>query len=237
MKQFNYDLLENRKDQIEQDNTGINGRMYHSPNGTYPSVTNLLYEIVSKPSIQAWKDRIGHEKANRISTRAAKRGTRIHNCIEKYLHGDENYFEDVAPEHKELIKLGIPQINERIDNIRGIELPLWSDELKAAGTTDLIADYNGELAVIDWKTATYIKKEEYILTYILQGTAYARMIYEMYGLIPKKVVICMFIRFDKDKYNPLMDTDILIDWREFNPLDYIRRLKSVCDAYHFSQKG
>ena len=51
MKQFNYDLLENKKDLIEQDNSGINGRMYHSPNGTYPSITNLLYEIVSKPCL------------------------------------------------------------------------------------------------------------------------------------------------------------------------------------------
>jgi hypothetical protein len=41
------------------------------------------------------------------------------------------------------------------------------------------------------------------------------------------------IRFEKDKYNPLMDTDILVDWRVFNPLDYIHKLKEVCDAYHF----
>jgi len=153
--------------------------------------------------------------------------------MEKYLEGNESFLDGATPEHIELIKLGLPQINERIDNIRGIELPLWSDELRVAGTTDLIADYEGELAIIDWKTATYIKKEEYILSYILQGTAYSRMLYEMYGLIPKKIVLCMFIRFDGTKYNPLMDTDILIDWRVFNPLDYIRKLKSVVDAYHF----
>ena len=236
MKKFNYDLFDNRKDLIEQDNSGSNGRMYHAPNGTYPSITNLLYEIVSKAGIQAWRNKVGHEKAQRISTKASIRGSKIHNVIEKYMLGDEDYLQGVAPEHIELVKLALPQIDERIDNIRGIELPLWSDGLKTAGTTDLIAEYEGELAVIDWKTATYIKKEEYILPYILQGTAYARMIYEMYGVIPKKIVLCMLIRFDGTKYNPLLDTDILVDWRVFDPLDYIHKLKEVCDAYHFKYK-
>ena len=61
----------------------------------------------------------------------------------------------------ELVNLVIPQINEKIDNIRGIELGMWSEGLKVAGTSDLVADYEGELAIIDWKTSTYIKKEEY----------------------------------------------------------------------------
>ena len=133
----------------------------------------------------------------------------------------------------ELVKLAIPQIDEKIDNIRGVELGMWSEGLKVAGTSDLIADYEGELAVIDWKTATYIKKEKYIHTYILQGTAYCRMLYELYGLIPKKVVICSLIRFDPMKYNPLMDQDIYVDWKVFNPLDYIKELKSVVDTYHY----
>ena len=253
MKQFSYDLLENRKDQIKQDNSSED-RVYHSPNGTYPSITNLLYHIISKSGIEAWRDKIGHEKADRISNRAAGRGTKIHGILEKYLRGDENYLkqenengdrfikDSVMSEHKELVLAGIPQIDARIDNIRGIELSMWSDELKIAGTTDLIADYNGELAVIDWKTGSYIKKDEYVFSYILQGTAYCRMLYEMYGLVPKKVVICTFIRFnDPKKPVPFMDgdkvVDLFVEWKEYNPLDYIRRLKQVCDAYHFSQRG
>ena len=61
------------------------------------------------------------------------------------------------------------------------------------------------------------------------------MLYEMYGLVPKKIVICSLIRFDPMKYNPLMDEDIYVDWKVFNPLDYIRQLKSVCDAFHFKR--
>ena len=234
MKQFNYDLLENHKKELIQDNSGP--RVYHTPNGTYPSITNLLFEMISKKNILEWQEKIGKDKAKKISTRASIRGTRIHGYIEKYLAGDETYLHEAPPDHMELVNLVIPQINEKIDNIRGIELGMWSNGLKVAGTSDLVADYEGELAIIDWKTSTYIKKEEYLLSYILQGTAYCRMLYEMYGLLPKKIVICSLIRFDPMKYNPFMDQDIYIDWKVYNPLDYIRRLKSVCDAYHFSRR-
>jgi len=244
MKKFNYDLLENRKDQLEQDNSGED-RVYHVPKGTYPSITNLLYYMISKPGIDAWKANIGEEAAKKISGRASRRGTKVHGILEKYLRGDENYLKQEngkseMQDHKELVLEGVPQINAKIDNIRGIELSMWSDELKVAGTADLIADYNGELAVIDWKTAAYVKKEEYILSYILQGTAYCRMLYEMYGLIPKKIIICTFIRFsDPKKPVPFMNgdkvSDLYVEWKEYSPLDYIRRLKSMCDAFHFSR--
>ena len=236
MKKFNYDLLENRKDQLVQDNSGPS-RVYHVPNGTYPSITSLLYQIISKAGIEKWKASIGEEKAQKISNKASRRGTRIHGYIEKYMSGDKDYFDKAPPDHMELVNLVIPQINEKIDNIRGIEMGMWSNGLKVAGTSDLVADYEGELAIIDWKTATYIKKEEYLLSYILQGTAYCMMLYEMYGLLPKKIVICSLIRFDPMKYNPLLDQDIHVDWKVYNPLDYIRQLKSVCDAYHFSRNG
>jgi len=247
MKQFNYDLLENRKDQLEQDNSSED-RVYHSPNGTYPSITNLLYHMISKPGIEAWRENIGKEKADKISHRAARRGTNIHGILEKYLRGDENYLKlkdgksSVMQEHKELVLAGIPQIDARIDNIRGIELTMWSDHLKVAGTSDLIADYNGELAVIDWKTGSYIKKDEYVFSYILQGTAYCHMLAEMYNLVPKKVVICTFIRFnDPKKPVPFMDgdkvVDLLVEWKEYNPEDYVDELLKVCKGYHFSQRG
>ena len=236
MKKFNYELLENRKDQLVQDNSGPS-RVYHVPNGTYPSITSLLYQIISKAGIEKWKASVGEEKAKKISGKASRRGTRIHGYIEKYLGGDKDYFHKAPPDHMELVNLAISQINEKIDNIRGIEMGMWSNGLKVAGTSDLVADYEGELAIIDWKTATYIKKEEYLLSYILQGTAYCMMLYEMYGLLPKKIVICSLIRFDPMKYNPLLDQDIHIDWKVYNPLDYIRQLKSVCDAYHFSRNG
>jgi hypothetical protein len=119
----------------------------------------------------------------------------------------------------------------------------YVDELlKVAGTSDLIADYNGELAVIDWKTGSYIKKDEYVFNYILQGTAYCHMLAEMYKLVPKKIVICTLIRFsDPKKPVPFMDgdkvVDLLVEWKEYNPEDYVDELLKVCKAYHFSKSG
>ena len=88
------------------------------------------------------------------------RGTRIHNSIEKYLRGDDTYFEGVPQENRELIQLGLKQIDERVDNIRGIELGMWSDSLGLAGTSDLVADYQGELSIIDWKTELISRKKK-----------------------------------------------------------------------------
>ena len=153
MKQFNYDLLENRKKDLVQDNSGP-GRVYHSPDGTFPSITNLLFEMVSKKGIQAWEDKIGKDEAQKIKTKTSRRGTRIHGYLEKYMAGDENYLEDAPPDHMELVNLAIPQINEKIDNIRGIELGMWSEGLKVAGTSDLIADYEGELAAVSYTHLT-----------------------------------------------------------------------------------
>jgi hypothetical protein len=72
MKKFNYELLENRKDQLVQDNSKED-RVYHAPKVTYPSITNLLYHIISKPGIEKWKARVGEEAAQKISTKAARR--------------------------------------------------------------------------------------------------------------------------------------------------------------------
>ena len=96
---------------------------------------------------ESWRRR-GEEDFHKV----ASRGTRIHNSIEKYLRGDDTYFDGVPYENRELIQLGLKQIDERVDNIRGIELGMWSDSLGLAGTSDFVADYQGELSIIDWKT-------------------------------------------------------------------------------------
>ena len=90
--------------------------MYHTPDGTFPSITNLLYEMISKKGIEEWKAKVGKEQAQKISTKASRRGTRIHGYIEKYMAGNENYLDKAPPDHMELVNLVIPQINEKIDN-------------------------------------------------------------------------------------------------------------------------
>jgi len=159
-------------------------RKYTTPNNTsYPSITTVL-SILSKDSIAKWKARVGEEEANKISTRASKRGTAVHEAIEKYLNNED----------WELLKEAItPDILESVLNVRGVldskigtiyaqEAPLYSDHLGVAGRVDCIAEYEGKLSVIDFKTSRKPKRRNYIESYFCQEAAYAIMWEERTGM-------------------------------------------------------
>ena len=81
-----------------------------------------------------------------------------------------------------------------INNIVGLEIPLYSDILKLAGTADCIAEYNGVLSVIDFKTSKRAKKEEWIEDYFIQAFFYSAAFFEMTGAIPEQIVILIAVR-------------------------------------------
>jgi genome maintenance exonuclease 1 len=110
-----------------------------------------------------------------------------------------------------------------IDNIHGLETPLYSEYLGIAGTVDCIAEYNNELAIIDFKTSKKPKKREWIEGYFVQCAAYACMLYELTGLTVKKFVIIMtcengecevYEEYDKAKYIKLL-TKYIREFVEF----------------------
>jgi len=72
--------------------------------------------------------------------------------------------------------------DEHIDNIRVIEGLMYSDHLRTAGTVDMIAEFDGVLSVIDWKTAARRKTRSKIYNYFKQESAYAVMFEEMTGI-------------------------------------------------------
>ncbi len=157
----------------------ISGRRYYStPDGSkYPSITTVLGSL-SKDSIEEWKRRVGEEEANRISKIATERGLQVHGIIEKYLMNEENYFENsslIAQTNFNSVK---SIIDKCIGDIYGIEIPLYSDYLKVAGRCDCIAEWDGVLSIIDWKTSKRIKSKEDITSYFLQKSAYAIMFEE-----------------------------------------------------------
>jgi len=159
-------------------------RTYATPNGTsYPSITTVL-SILSKDSIAKWKERVGIEEANKISTRASKRGTAVHEAIEQYLNNED---------WEKLKEAITPDIIESVLNVRGIldskigviyaqEAPLYSDHLGVAGRVDCIAEYEGKLSVIDFKTSRKPKRRNYIESYFCQEAAYAIMWEERTGM-------------------------------------------------------
>lgn len=161
-------------------------RTYQTPSGkSYPSVTTVT-GLLSKQAIMEWRDKVGHEEATKITTRASKRGTSLHSLCEKYLSN-----EDVAPNYmeKEMWGTVVPELHN-INNIRCLESGLYSDHLEVAGTVDCIAEYKGKLAVIDFKTSRKVKKREWISNYFMQCAAYSVAFEELTGIpVPNLIVI------------------------------------------------
>ena len=192
MKRFNHDLIDiEQLVQINEDGK----RHYETPNGNkYPSVTTVL-AVLSKAAIQEWRNRVGEKTANRISRQSSSRGTNAHKIIERYISNEDNYINGSMPDSVELFKHIQPVLDKKIDNVRMIEGRLWSDEYKIAGTVDLIADWDGILSAIDWKTSLKHVNDDHpkLEKYKIQGTAYAKMFEERTGIEVPQIVVAIMV--------------------------------------------
>ena len=164
-------------------------RHYVTPDDNiYPSITTVLGEL-SKADIQKWRERVGETEANKISGKASRRGTRVHSVCEAYIQNKEKYLNGETPHIIELFKT-IEPFFERIDNVHGVELALYSDHYELAGRTDLVAEFDGVLSIIDYKTSNKIKKKEWCENYFAQCSFYASAYEERTGIkIPQVVII------------------------------------------------
>jgi genome maintenance exonuclease 1 len=152
------------------------GRVYETPDGKlYPSVTTVLAQH-GKDGILEWRKRVGEQEADKISRQSATRGTKFHNMAEKYLK-NEKHDEKFSLLDREMFEIAKPVLHN-IDNIRALEVPLYSHHLRLAGRVDCIAEYKGKLSIIDFKTSRREKTEDYIQSYYMQATAYAIMFEE-----------------------------------------------------------
>ena len=166
-------------------------RVYVTPNGhTYPSITSVLGSQ-PKPSLDAWRERVGEEEADRIMKESAKLGTAVNDLCERYL-SNQNLL--MVNDEARCVFNRLRFLLGNINNIVGLEIPLYSDILKLAGTADCIAEYNGVLSVIDFKTSKRAKKEEWIEDYFIQAFFYSAAFFEMTGAIPEQIVILIAVR-------------------------------------------
>lgn len=180
------------------------GRVYQTPSGkSYPSVTSIL-GLLGKAEIQAWRERVGEEEANRVSSRAARRGTAIHSLCEDYLLN-----KDVKPGLFDLETFAsIRPFLDRINNVHCLETQLFSHHLQVAGTVDCIAEFDGRMSIIDFKTSKRIKSREDIPGYFMQTSAYAVMFEELTGIPVDRLVIIMSV----DDEKPLLFVEKRDDW-------------------------
>lgn len=165
-------------------------RFYFKPeeeNKKYISITTLT-SFFNRQFFAEWRKRVGAETADKITSEACFRGTHLHSLNEHYLQGLPS---PNAPEIAiKLFDINKPAL-DKINKIYGIEIGLYSDFFAIAGTCDLVAEYDGELAIIDYKTSKKPKPKEWLEHYFVQCCAYACMLHELTGLLPKKLVIIM----------------------------------------------
>ena len=168
-------------------------RYYTLEDGTrLPSVTTVI-GLQKKKSIMEWRARVGDEEANRISKQATSRGTNVHTICENYLNNKVDYMKGIMPDALEYFLSIKPYLN-KINNIHYQEAALWSKQLGMAGRVDVIAEYEGELSVIDFKTSSKVKAREDILDYFWQTTAYSLMYEELVGRPINNLVIIMAVK-------------------------------------------
>lgn len=206
MKIFNHVKLKELDFDLTSETTE-KGRYYQTPEGNiYPSVTTILSEF-NKDVILNWKERVGEEQANKISRLAASRGTKLHTVCENYLLNEMTSFKikTLMPDTKALFIKLKPKIDSSLDNVYAIEQALYSNILKTAGRVDCIAEWDGELSVIDFKTSSKLKKEEYIENYFMQCTIYTHMFEEIVRKPINRIVVVIAVEneepqiFVKDK--------------------------------------
>jgi len=159
---------------------------------SYKSVTTIISEKSDTQWLDDWRDRIGHEEANAITTMAGNRGTDIHEMAEMYVCSERWWDGHSSININDFRKL-IPLLDAKISCIRGIELKLFSHRLQTAGTCDLVCNWDGELAIVDYKTSRRMKTKDDILGYFIQATAYAIMFQEMYGIRIDKIVVIILV--------------------------------------------
>ena len=162
-------------------------RFYAVDDKHFPSITTVLGAI-PKPGLMAWRKNVGEEAAKWEMNRAARRGSATHTLVEQYLKGETPTIRDVLP--LGMFRLLKPYL-EQIDNIHALEQIMYSNKLTIAGQVDCIAEYNGKLSVIDFKTANKERNDEWNKNYYIQTAAYAFMYEELFGTPIEQIIIIM----------------------------------------------
>lgn len=167
-------------------------RWYITPDGRkYASMTTVLGHG-EKPWLENWKTMLGPDKAAKESKRTAERGNAVHDMMEKFIMNEDAPTKGHDADHIRRFNQ-LKYLLKRVDNVRAMETPLYSHRLRLAGRVDLIAEYEGVLSVIDFKTSNNVKTDDMVQDYFLQCTGYALMFEEMYDIPIDQIVILMCV--------------------------------------------
>lgn len=213
-------------DYEELDTIEVNGkRQYVTPEGnTYPSVTTVL-SILSEESIAKWRAKVGEDEANKISTRASRRGTAVHELVEKYLDNCPDYRDGYMPSTIGSFLTIKGVLDARVGKIYAQEVPLYSDHLRLAGRVDCVAEFDGKISIIDFKTSLKAKRRNYITNYFAQEAAYAIMWEERTGMPISQLVTIIAV---DDLYGGGPGNQVYIEKRD----DHTKFLRETIEQYN-----
>ena len=226
MKEYNHKTI-NLPEITAKTSDGV--RLYETPEGNkYPSITTVL-SVKNKKGLFEWRKRVGEEVANYVAQKAANRGTAVHQMCEDFLNNMSLNYPDSWAQHKKkflpytLFKQLRNSVLQKVNNIYAQECGLYSDKYRVAGRVDCVAEYNGIPTIIDFKTSTKERTDEWNESYYIQATGYAEMFEERTGIEIKQIAILVvtadgvvqeFVK-DKTEYLPLLQ-DTINKWEEKN---------------------
>ena len=169
-------------------------RTYKVGEKKVPSVTTILNATQSpekKASLDAWRERVGHQEAQRIMVDASTRGTEMHYVLEQYING-KGYF-NLSKKGAQARLMAHRLIEDGLGTLTkvfGSEVNLAYED-QWAGSTDLVAIYDGKPSIIDFKQSNRPKKEEYIIDYYYQIAAYSLAHKKQHGeILQGFIAIC-----------------------------------------------
>ena len=202
----------------------VNGKRFYEHLETkeaYPSITSVL-SIRDKKGLHEWRQKVGEEVANHVMIQAANRGTAVHNMVEDYLNNVD--LEQVDKYKKQFLPRMMfnvlkPELS-KINNIRLQEAQMFSSDYTVAGRVDCIAEYDGVLSIVDFKTSTKEKNESWIENYFIQGSAYAEMFKEHFGEEVTQIVILIVTEEGT--------TQVF----KKNKVDYLPKLKEAVENFY-----
>lgn len=201
----------------------VDGSRRYVVNGKLlPSVTTVT-SYQNRKSIAEWRERVGADVANQISQFASNNGTKFHSIVEKYVDNSIDFSEYEGNESYEVALKLFNQFKALLDDVNNIhyqESALYSEQLGIAGRVDCIAEYNGKLSVIDFKSSSKPKHENQIQNYFVQETGYAMMYEEMTGRKVEQIVTLISCHSG--------ETQVFVK----NPADYVDTLKQYIQEYN-----
>lgn len=191
-------LITSKYNYTQLSRESVNGkRLYSCPTGEkVSSVTTILDKTKSeekKKALMEWRNAIGAERAQQITTEAANRGTRMHSFLEHYVKDGSLKDAGTNPYSQQSRKMAEVIINSAFSNINelwGVEISLYYPGLYA-GTTDCVGIWKGQPAIIDFKQTNKPKKKEWIDDYFIQLVAYSLAHNKLYNTEINSGVILM----------------------------------------------